>query len=86
MYSLHEFLAHVDDVGVDGARRKRALADPVQLRALPQVERDGDHLCPVGLGQPRNGHRGVQPARIRQNDPLHLASRCSVRIDMHCSA
>ena len=73
-----EFLAHVEHVAADGAGRHRARANLRELAPLAQIQRDGDHFCVVFLFQPRDRHRGVEPARICQNDAHELPSFISV--------
>jgi transcriptional regulator of arginine metabolism len=46
------------------------------LAARADVGRDRDHLCLGLLGDPADGHRGVQPAGVGEDDPLGHA--CSV--------
>ena len=66
-----ELLADVEHVRAHGAGRQRAVAHLLELRALPQVHRDRDDLGAVFLGEPRDGDRGVEAARIRQDDSFH---------------
>jgi hypothetical protein len=67
---LRELVLHVQDVTADGAGRQRAFADGVEFLPLAEVERDGDDLGIVALGQPGNRDRGVEAARVREDDSL----------------
>ena len=58
----------------DGSDRERTLAHVGQFLALPQIERDGNDLRAVLLGQPPDRHRRVEATRICQDDTFHLVS------------
>ena len=62
-----EFLADVDDLGVDGAAGAGLLERrrPVLAR-LAEVDVDGDHVI-AALDEPAEDHGGVEPPRIRQH-------------------
>ena len=66
-----ELVAQVEHVCPGRAERQRPLARIVELLALAEIHRHGDDLGPVLLGQPGNGYRGVESARVRENYPLH---------------
>ena len=70
--AAREGVAHVEHMGADRPGRQRPLAHLVQLAALTEVERDGNDLGAERLGQPRDGHRRVEPARVGQNDAFHV--------------
>ena len=62
-------VAHVGDDRLDRAAVERALADDVHvLAALADVAGDGDHLGAGLLGDPADGHGGVQATRVGQDD------------------
>ncbi len=66
-----ELVAHVGDDRLDGAAVQRALADDVHvLAALADVAGDGDHLGAGLLGDPADGHGGVQPTGVGEDDTL----------------
>ncbi len=72
-----ELLAGVDDLGLDRARGRGALADHVFLarRELADVDRTGDDLDAPFLAHPPDRDGGVEPSRIREHDTLgHDAS------------
>src|SRR4029453_14074255 len=52
----------VEHVRAHGATRERALANLLDRSPLPEVDRHGDDLGAVPLGQPRNGYRGDEAA------------------------
>src|SRR5262249_7397799 len=64
-----------------GARLLRTLGEPRELPALPDVGAEGDDLGAVALDEPAEDDRGVEPARIREDNPPdgsfrgHSASR-----------
>ena len=66
-----ELVTQIDDVCAHCADGERALAHVVQFLTLPEVHRHRDDLCAVLLGKPRNCHRRVEAAGIRQYDSLH---------------
>ncbi len=70
--AVREFVAGIEHVCADGAGRQGAVAHFFQLAALSEVDRDGDDLGAVPLGQPRNGHRGGQASGKGEDDSLHL--------------
>ena len=45
----------------------------LELLALAEVGGEGDDLAAVGLLQPLQDHRGVQPARVGEHDFLDIA-------------
>ncbi len=60
---LGELRPGIGDVRLDGTARERALADDVEVLAvLADVHRDRDHLRAGCLGDPADGHRGVEAA------------------------
>jgi hypothetical protein len=65
-----ELLAEVLDVALLGARRDRFRADSLELDVtLPYVGGDADDARPVVvLLEPRNNDRGVETARVGEND------------------
>ena len=70
----HEFFAHIDDVDVFrlDPHQDRLLARRFQLFALTEVSGERHHLAAVFGLQPFQDDRGVEPARIGQNDFLGL--------------
>ena len=66
----HELLPEVHDVDGRRAGAQRLLADRQQLLALAEVGAERDHLAAVALDQPAEDHRGVEPARVREDDAL----------------
>ena len=74
-----ELVAGVHDDGLDSAAIQRALAHGLQvLAALSQVEGDSDDLAAGHFSQIRDGHGGVQAARIRENNAVGHDSQCSL--------
>lgn len=64
-----ELVARVGDVRLDGAAVQGTLPDDLEvLPALADVDRDGDDLGARGLGDPADGHRRVQAARVGEHD------------------
>jgi hypothetical protein len=57
-----KFLTHVEHVAPRRPSGDGTLTNLIQLRSLPQVERDGDDLRGVLLLQPRNCDRRIEPA------------------------
>jgi hypothetical protein len=68
----HELLAEIHDVNGRGPGAERLLADRHELLALAEVGAEGDHVAAVALDQPPQDHRGVEPARVREDDALRL--------------
>ena len=68
----HEFLAHILDENVFGldAQHLGLLAGRLDLRALPQIGREGHDLRAIFRLQPFEDDRSVEPARIGQNHLL----------------
>ena len=68
---VDEDLAHPHHLGLPARR--------LQLLALAEIGGEGDDLAAIGLLQPAQDHRGVEPARIGQHDFFdigrHLCSR-----------
>ena len=64
----HELLAGVDDVGTNGSRRERALADVGQLSALSQIERHRHDFSLASLGELPDRGDHLRLARVRQDD------------------
>ena len=60
----------VHHVGLAGSRRQGALRDVVVERPAAHVHRQRDDLRFVSLAEPRDGDRGVQTAREREDDLL----------------
>ena len=73
----YEFLAQVldEDVLRLDAEQQRLGARRLELLALAEVGRERHHLAAVGLLQPFEDDRGVEPARIGEHDLLHRAFR-----------
>ncbi len=71
----HELLAQVldEDALVPDAEQPRLVARGPKLLALAEVGREGDDLAAVGLLQPFQDDRGVEPARIGEHHFLHGA-------------
>ena len=66
-------LLQVLDVQLGGAGLERLLLEAVQLRALTDVAGDGNDLAVVVvLLEPRDNDRGIQTARIRQDNLFNL--------------
>src|SRR5262249_2219351 len=64
-----ELLPQVLDDRLAGSRLAGTLGEPRQLRALPDVGAEGDDLGAVALDEPAEDDRGVEPARIREDNP-----------------
>ena len=66
-----ELLPRIHHLGVGSAAGQGPLADGVQvLAALADVHRDRDDLGPGFLGDPADGDRGVQAARVSKYHAL----------------
>ena len=63
-----ELLADVEDVCAHGSGGERAIADFLEFAGLPEVQRDRDDVGVVGLGEPGNGDRRVEPSREGEHD------------------
>ncbi len=70
-----EFLAQVldENVALLDTQHQRLAAGRLQLLALAEVGREGDHLRLVGLLQPLQDDRGVEAARVGEHHLFHLA-------------
>ena len=70
----YELLAQVldEDVGLLDAEHLRLAPGRLQLLALAQIGREGDHLGLVCLLQPLQDDRRVETARIGEHHLLHL--------------
>src|SRR5262249_21142770 len=68
-----KLLAYVEHVGANGAGGERASTHLVELPALAEIERDRDDIGLVLLGEPGNGDRGVEAARVGEKDSLFHA-------------
>ena len=69
---LQELLLAVDHIGGAGAYLEGALLDRVQVFLLTQVDGERDHVVALVL-QPADGDRGVQAARIGENQLFALS-------------
>ncbi|MCY1294148.1 hypothetical protein D9M70_434310 [compost metagenome] len=73
---LDEFLADVLDVDLLDAEHFGLLARRLELFALAEVSGEGDDFrAEFGL-QPLQDNRGVETARIGENDLFHVFMRC----------
>ena len=63
-----EFLLQIGDVNFGRAGFLRLRFEAAQFLLLPDVRAEGDHLGVVGFLEPRKQHRGVEAARICQNN------------------
>ena len=72
----HELFAQVLDENVRrlDAEQQRLLARRLKLLALAEIGREGDDLAAIGLLQPFQDDRGVEPARIGEHHLLHVTS------------
>ena len=70
----HELLAQIldEDVLRLDAEQQRLLARRLELLALAEIGREGDHLAAVGGLQPFEDDRRVEPARIGEHDLLDV--------------
>ena len=73
----HEGLAQILDADVAHAERLRLGARGLQLLSLADVGSKGDHLAAVGLLQPAQDDRGVEPAGVCEH---HLLRRLTHRL------
>ena len=67
----HELLAQIVDKDLASAEQLGLAARRFELLALAQIGGEGDDLAAIGLLQPAQDHRGVEPARIGQHHLLH---------------
>jgi len=67
---LGEFLAQVVDVGLGGAGMQGLGLQAVEFLFLAQIAGDGDDLTSVGLLDPFQNNRGIEPPGIGQDDFL----------------
>ncbi len=68
----HEFLAQIVDEDLLDAHRLGLAPRRLQLLALADIGGEGDDLAAIGLLQPAQDDRGVEPARIGQHNPFHF--------------
>ena len=64
----HELGAEILDDGLAGAAGEGLRLEPVELVLLAHVAREGHHLAPVMLEQPRHDDRRVESSRVGQHD------------------
>src|SRR5690606_29220442 len=69
-----ELLAQILDEDLLDAEHLGLLAGGLQLLALAEIGGEGHHLAAVGLLQPLQDHRGVEPAGIGEHHLLHVAA------------
>jgi hypothetical protein len=72
----HELFAQIvdEDVFRFDAELQRFLARAGSSSSpLAQVSREGDHFALVGILQPLQDHRGIQPTRIGKHCLLYVA-------------
>ena len=65
---LHEGLAQILDENLLDAEQLRLGAGRLQLLALAEVGGEGHHLAMVGVLQPAQNDRGIQPAGVGEDD------------------
>ena len=68
-----ETVARVHDVRARGARAHGAIGDALAQRAAADVDGERHDLDVVLLAQPGDGHGGIEPARIGEDDLLQRA-------------
>ena len=69
----HELLAQVLDEDLLHAEQLRLPARRLELLALADVGGEGDDLAAVGVHQPLQDDRGVEPAGVGEHHLLHFA-------------
>ena len=67
----HELLAQIVDKDLAGAEQFGLAPRRFELLALAEIGGEGDDLAAIGLLQPAQDHRGVEPARIGEHHLLH---------------
>ncbi len=82
--AIDEQVAGVDGDGVDRPGLHGLLLDLLDVLALAEVDREGDHVEVVLLADPRHHDGGVEAAAIRQDDLV--ACHCSVLKRKNCGA
>ncbi len=70
----HELLAQILDEDLLDPHELRLLARRLELLALADIGGEGHHLALIGLLQPAQDHRGVEPAGISQDNFPYLAA------------
>ncbi len=75
-----ELVLRVDDDRLDGAAVERALADVLHVfAALADVDREGDDILARRVVQPADANRGVEAARVGEDNALcHVSPCCSI--------
>ena len=78
----HEFVAQVLDEDVFGldAEQDRLLPRRLELLALAEVGREGHNLAAIGGLQPFEDDRGIEAARIGQNDAADVFRRLLLHV------
>src|SRR5262249_30807878 len=66
--AVYEKVAGIDGDRIDGTGPEGFLANPLDVLALTEVDREGNHIQVVFLADPRHHDRGVQTATIGKND------------------
>ena len=66
-----EFFAQVLEHELRGAGPVRLLLEAAELLALPEVGTERHHLGLVPLDEPAEDDRGVEPARVGEDDAAH---------------
>src|SRR5581483_7653800 len=69
----------IDHADLRGSGPFAALANESEVLLLADVHRHGEHLVPA-LGEPPDGHRGVQTSRVRKGHALHASSIADRRV------
>ena len=68
----HELLAQVLDVDLLDAEQLGLLAGGRKLLALAEIGGEGHHLAAIGLLQPFEDNRGIEPAGISEHHLLDI--------------
>ena len=63
----HELFAQIVDKDLAGAEQFGLPAGRFEFLALAEIGGEGDDLAAIGLLQPAQDHRGVEPARIGEH-------------------
>jgi hypothetical protein len=68
----HEFLAEILHIDLADAQHLGLAAGRLQLLALAEIGGECDHLAAIGLLQPFEDDRGIEPAGIGEHDLLDV--------------
>jgi hypothetical protein len=79
---VSELLAHVDRRGSARRRRRARARVRRRARALSEVERERDDLRLELLGEPADGNRRVEAARVAEHDAFHVSRKAPMLLTL----